>query len=120
MKSIEFCYWLQGLFELQEIEELNKKQTTQVKKHLEMVFAHEKEPNNFCVFLNGYFKIQQPKTIETEQLGVIKQYLNNIFEHVVAQKIEKPAKDNKDNKDKNKVQEGISRRNGARDIRMMC
>ena len=41
MKSVEFCYWLQGMFELQNPEALTKEQTKQIRKHLNMVFAHE-------------------------------------------------------------------------------
>lgn len=41
MKSVEFCYWLQGLFEVAEPETLNAKQTDLIKRHLNMVFVHE-------------------------------------------------------------------------------
>ncbi len=46
MKSRDFCYWLQGYFELDGTEEgLSKKQTECVKKHLALVFAHEIDPD---------------------------------------------------------------------------
>lgn len=41
MKSVEFCYWLQGLFEVGEPTSLNEKQTDLIKRHLNMVFVHE-------------------------------------------------------------------------------
>lgn len=41
MKSVEFCYWLQGLFEVAEPTALNEKQTDLIKRHLNMVFVHE-------------------------------------------------------------------------------
>lgn len=41
MKSVEFCYWLQGLFELGDPKELSGAQTELIKKHLNMVFIHE-------------------------------------------------------------------------------
>lgn len=41
MYSQDFCYWLQGLFELAEPSELNAKQTQQIKDHLNLVFVHE-------------------------------------------------------------------------------
>jgi len=44
MKSVEFCYWLQGLFELQNPKSLNAMQTNEIKKHLAMVFKHEIDP----------------------------------------------------------------------------
>lgn len=45
MTSREFCYWLQGLFELQEPASLDAKQTTLVRQHLAMVFKHEIDPS---------------------------------------------------------------------------
>lgn len=45
MKSVEFCYWLQGLFELGKPESLNAEQTDLVKRHLAMVFHHEIDPS---------------------------------------------------------------------------
>jgi peptide methionine sulfoxide reductase MsrA len=84
MKSMEFCYWLQGLFELEEPTSLNQKQTELIRSHLEMVFAYDKTPSNYCVFLNGFFKISKPTEIDASQTQVMKDYLNNIFEHVAA------------------------------------
>jgi len=40
MKPEEFCYWLQGVFEMTDTKELNKEQTATLKKHLNMVFEH--------------------------------------------------------------------------------
>lgn len=45
MKSQEFCYWMQGLFELADPVELNAKQTDLIKRHLNMVFLHEIDPS---------------------------------------------------------------------------
>lgn len=45
MTSREFCYWLQGLFELGEPQSLDAKQTDLVKRHLAMVFIHEIDPS---------------------------------------------------------------------------
>lgn len=45
MKAVEFCYWLQGLFELGRPEALTAEQTELVKKHLDMVFIHEIDPS---------------------------------------------------------------------------
>ena len=41
MKSVEFCYWMQGLFEIGDVKELNEKQVEIIRKHLDMVFYHE-------------------------------------------------------------------------------
>jgi len=46
MKSVEFCYWLQGFFELSRPEQtLDVVQTDMIKKHLALVFKHEIDPS---------------------------------------------------------------------------
>jgi hypothetical protein len=44
MKSRDFCFWLQGYFELTGIGELSGYQVEIVKKHLSLVFKHEIDP----------------------------------------------------------------------------
>ncbi len=44
MTSRDFCYWLQGLFELGKPATLDASQTDLVKRHLAMVFVHEIDP----------------------------------------------------------------------------
>lgn len=47
MKSVEFCYWLQGYFEIngkqagRRAGSLSAKQVENIKKHLALVFKHE-------------------------------------------------------------------------------
>ena len=53
MKSVEFCYWVQGMFELTDTKELNEQQTEMIKKHLQLVFVHEID--------NSYPENQQSK-----------------------------------------------------------
>jgi hypothetical protein len=43
--SVQFAYWLQGLFELGKPEALDKEQTALIKNHLAMVFKHEIDPS---------------------------------------------------------------------------
>ncbi len=56
MTPVDFCYWLQGYFEIENPKELDEKQTQIVKDHLELVFTKitpdysslikiEKDPN---------------------------------------------------------------------------
>lgn len=45
MKSRDFCYWLQGLFELADPENLTPAQVKTIKNHLGMVFRHEIDPS---------------------------------------------------------------------------
>lgn len=41
MKAEQFCYWLQGHFELSKEKELNEEQVAEIKKHLSMVFYYD-------------------------------------------------------------------------------
>lgn len=49
MQSRDFCYWLQGLFELTDIDiskhGLTGEQVITIKKHLALVFKHEIDPS---------------------------------------------------------------------------
>jgi len=47
MKSRDFCYWLQGFFEISntKIEELNEEQLSMIKEHLKLVFKYDIDPS---------------------------------------------------------------------------
>ncbi len=45
MTSKDFCYWIQGFFELSESEELTPRQVEIIKNHLKLVFYHEIDPS---------------------------------------------------------------------------
>jgi hypothetical protein len=45
MQSRDFCFWLQGFFELGDATgAITTEQTTTIKRHLDLVFAHEIAP----------------------------------------------------------------------------
>jgi hypothetical protein len=44
MTSRDFCFWLQGHFEISDAKTLGKKETEMVKRHLALVFKHEIDP----------------------------------------------------------------------------
>lgn len=44
MRSRDFCYWLQGYFEISQNTGLSKDQVECIKKHLNLVFKHEIDP----------------------------------------------------------------------------
>ena len=50
MKAVEFCYWLQGFFEISDsanagsIRQIDVKQIEIIKNHLAMVFVHDIDP----------------------------------------------------------------------------
>ena len=45
MRSVEFCFWLQGFFELSESEQLTPRQVEIIKNHLKLVFYHDIDPS---------------------------------------------------------------------------
>lgn len=45
MTSRDFCYWLQGFFEVAEPSILSEGQINKIKAHLAMVFEHEIDPS---------------------------------------------------------------------------
>ncbi len=46
MKTAEFCYWLQGFFELSPDKKkgLSADQTEMIRRHLALVFIHDIDP----------------------------------------------------------------------------
>lgn len=44
MTSRDFCYWLQGFFEVSNHTSVNEDQVEIIKKHLNLVFVHEIDP----------------------------------------------------------------------------
>ncbi len=45
MTSRDFCFWLQGMFELGQPTALNEATTAAIRKHLALVFIHEIDPS---------------------------------------------------------------------------
>lgn len=45
MKSRDFCFWLQGFFELTDSDEPTPEQVRNIRKHLQLVFIHEIDPS---------------------------------------------------------------------------
>ncbi len=44
MNTIDFCFWLQGYFEINGKAEINSEQAEVIKNHLNLVFKHEIDP----------------------------------------------------------------------------
>lgn len=44
MNSIDFCFWLQGYFEIHGKAEVSVEQAEIIKNHLNLVFKHEIDP----------------------------------------------------------------------------
>jgi len=45
MTSRDFCYWLQGYFELENPDSIDAPTAQLIQKHLSMVFIHEIDPS---------------------------------------------------------------------------
>lgn len=45
MTSRDFCFWLQGFFEIAKPEQVTKEEIEMIRKHLAMVFIHEIDPS---------------------------------------------------------------------------
>lgn len=45
MTSRDFCFWLQGFFEVQNPKEIDTEKTDMIKRHLNLVFKHEIDPS---------------------------------------------------------------------------
>lgn len=41
MTARDFCYWLQGVFEVHKTSTLTEEQVTIIKNHLHLVFVHD-------------------------------------------------------------------------------
>jgi hypothetical protein len=49
MSPQDFCYWLRGLFELsnpENLKTLNERQVALIQRHLILVFKNETDPSN--------------------------------------------------------------------------
>lgn len=87
MKSRDFCYWLQGYFELsseREAMELDARQVDLVKRHLDMVFVHEgKNANPFCHWLQGVFQGYGSLGLNQPQVTAVRGRLHDVFKHEI-------------------------------------
>jgi hypothetical protein len=95
MKSLEFMYWLQGFFELCEVQEIPKEKLQVIKNHLEMVKITEgREKLPFCHWIEGFFEGLNDDYLNKDKTNIIKNRLNNIFDHVVDRKLNLSTENN--------------------------
>ena len=80
MKASEFCYWLQGYFEIngaipQEPGAINSQQSATIQRHLALVFAHELDKQhgdaNEQAMLQAIHDAQRPKLGQVGDDGAI-------------------------------------------------
>lgn len=63
MTSRDFCYWLQGVFEVANPKVLDEVQVELIKRHLSLVFLHEIDPSfgKDNAALNAIHSPEKPK-----------------------------------------------------------
>ena len=119
MTPRDFCYWLQGAFEITGIQSLNAQQTTIVRKHLELVYAaeydkdsHSQNGKDFCDWLQGFLENVSNEMTETQTARVDKR-LSRTFLHVIDVTF--------DNQDKlNDIHHGKDRPKRRSNLEAMC
>ena len=92
MTSRDFCYWLQGYFEIRENkgEWLNKDQVRIIQNHLSMVFKHEIDPSfpkEHQEALN-LLHDKPPTYLMTNQ-----EIFNKVYKHLLSQRLRSEAID---------------------------
>lgn len=45
MTSRDFCYWLQGFYEIAGTDTISESQSKMIRRHLNLVFKHEIDPS---------------------------------------------------------------------------
>lgn len=84
MKSRDFCYWLQGFFELSEIDSLSVEQVSIVARHLAMVVVHEGDRRmSFCHWLDGVLSMHEKSRLDEKATALVRSKLNEVFLHVI-------------------------------------
>lgn len=87
MKATEFCYWLQGHFELGEQRaNLSDRQVKIVLAHLRMVDVHDKtdgRSRQFCAWLKTTLEAFGEVELSAPQTQRIKQLLSEVFLHEI-------------------------------------
>jgi len=80
VRAVDFCYWLQGMFELNPPTSLSSEQRTCIAKHLRLVSVTEpKHTNAFVRWLELYL----PSARERADLEAIRATLASQFQHVI-------------------------------------
>lgn len=94
MYSREFCYWLQGYFELSNTDALTPSKISTIRNHLSMVEKVEGELKGFPAWLCGALDAlsfdNNTGQVEEKYANMIKEKLDTSFKHVVDSKPSKP------------------------------
>lgn len=83
MKAIEFCYWLQGSFELNDTKSFDLKEAQSIQQHLDLVFKHDPKANSFCFLLKGIFITKENLALDELTTQSIKEQLATTFKNEI-------------------------------------
>jgi len=85
MQSIDFCYWLQGWFELEEPKNMNSTQLQTISEHLALVFEYDAQPNRFCQSLQGFLAFNEDiaQGMSVQQTQILKHMLEDTFRNEI-------------------------------------
>ena len=86
MKATEFCYWLQGAFELSSISMFDELQLACIQRHLELVRATDQanqlaQAVDFCQWLRGGIDFIRPR--EEAPIRRVRERLASVLEHAI-------------------------------------
>ena len=85
MYAVNFCYWLQGAFELASVA-FDETQVECIRRHLALVDAtpqngQPKQALDFCAWLRGGLDFMTCG--DAKAVGVVQRKLNDCFEHAI-------------------------------------
>jgi hypothetical protein len=85
MQSTDFCYWLQGWFELEEPKKITSEQLDTISAHLALVFQYDAQPNRFCQSLQGFLAFNEEHTpgMSVKQTQTLKHMLEDTFRNEI-------------------------------------
>ena len=86
MKATEFCYWLQGAFELTGLSAFTDGQLKCIRKHLELVLATDQTGQppmavSFCSWLRGVVDFISAE--DGKHTLAVQSRLHGCFEHAI-------------------------------------
>lgn len=98
MNYENFCFWVQGYFELSKNETIDQNQLEMIINHLNLAKEVEKnKPHSFITWLVGFLDEANLETIglRHEQVIAIRNKLNDCFQHEIDPKYNKLGDKNK-------------------------
>jgi len=82
MTNREFCYWLQGFFELSKSNSLDTNQVVSIRNHLDLTRKVDKKLNEFPSWLEGFLdSCYEGLTLEATEK--VRAKLNAAFKHEI-------------------------------------